>query len=121
MCPGSGPVETVVPVISLVLSREGRAKGRPLAPCIAAATGNDSASHRDGVLVRESPTSHSEVSASGATTVQPPGLSGDAAASADLEGTGEIRLRDLVKESLRMRPSRAIVGGVRGWTAPRQS
>ncbi len=30
-----------------------------------------------------------------------------------LEGTGEIRLRDLVKESLRMRPSRLIVGEVR--------
>ncbi|UMG91591.1 ATPase, T2SS/T4P/T4SS family [Nocardioides sp. TF02-7] len=30
-----------------------------------------------------------------------------------LEGTGEIRLRDLVKESLRMRPSRIIVGEVR--------
>jgi pilus assembly protein CpaF len=31
-----------------------------------------------------------------------------------LEGTGEVRLRDLVKESLRMRPSRVIVGEVRG-------
>jgi pilus assembly protein CpaF len=30
-----------------------------------------------------------------------------------LEGTGEIVLRDLVKESLRMRPSRIIVGEVR--------
>ena len=30
-----------------------------------------------------------------------------------LEGTGEIRLRDLVKESLRMRPSLIIVGEVR--------
>jgi pilus assembly protein CpaF len=30
-----------------------------------------------------------------------------------LEGTGSIRLRDLVKESLRMRPSRIIVGEVR--------
>lgn len=30
-----------------------------------------------------------------------------------LEGTGEIRLRQLVKESLRMRPSRIIVGEVR--------
>ena len=30
-----------------------------------------------------------------------------------LEGTGEISLRDLVKESLRMRPSRVIVGEVR--------
>lgn len=32
---------------------------------------------------------------------------------AGLEGTGEIRLRDLVRESLRMRPSRIIVGEVR--------
>ena len=30
-----------------------------------------------------------------------------------LEGTGTVRLRDLVKESLRMRPSRVIVGEVR--------
>jgi pilus assembly protein CpaF len=30
-----------------------------------------------------------------------------------LEGTGEIRLRELVKESLRMRPSRILVGEVR--------
>ena len=30
-----------------------------------------------------------------------------------LEGTGEVRLRDLVKECLRMRPSRIIVGEVR--------
>ena len=30
-----------------------------------------------------------------------------------LEGTGEIKLRDLVKKSLRMRPSRVIVGEVR--------
>ena len=30
-----------------------------------------------------------------------------------LEGTGEVRLRDLIKESLRMRPSRIIVGEVR--------
>lgn len=32
---------------------------------------------------------------------------------AGLEGTGEIRLRELVKETLRMRPSRIIVGEVR--------
>jgi pilus assembly protein CpaF len=32
---------------------------------------------------------------------------------AGLEGTGEIALRDLVKEALRMRPSRLIVGEVR--------
>jgi pilus assembly protein CpaF len=32
---------------------------------------------------------------------------------AGLEGTGEIRLRELVKESLRMRPSRVVVGEVR--------
>jgi pilus assembly protein CpaF len=32
---------------------------------------------------------------------------------AGLEGTGEIKLRDLVRESLRMRPSRVIVGEVR--------
>jgi pilus assembly protein CpaF len=32
---------------------------------------------------------------------------------AGLEGTGEIALRDLVKEALRMRPSRVIVGEVR--------
>ena len=32
---------------------------------------------------------------------------------AGLEGTGEITLRDLVKESLRMRPSRVLVGEVR--------
>ena len=32
---------------------------------------------------------------------------------AGLESTGEIRLRDLVKEALRMRPSRVIVGEVR--------
>ena len=30
-----------------------------------------------------------------------------------LEGTGEVRLRELVKESLRMRPSRIIIGEVR--------
>ncbi len=32
---------------------------------------------------------------------------------AGLEGTGEVTLRDLVKEALRMRPSRVIVGEVR--------
>lgn len=32
---------------------------------------------------------------------------------AGLEGTGEIELRDLVKEALRMRPSRVVVGEVR--------
>jgi pilus assembly protein CpaF len=32
---------------------------------------------------------------------------------AGLEGTGEIRLRNLVKEALRMRPSRVVVGEVR--------
>jgi Flp pilus assembly CpaF family ATPase len=31
-----------------------------------------------------------------------------------LEGTGEIRLRDLVKESLRMRPSRILGGQIEG-------
>jgi len=35
-----------------------------------------------------------------------------------LEGTGEIKLRDLVKESLRMRPNRVIVGEVRGVPRP---
>lgn len=32
---------------------------------------------------------------------------------AGLEGTGEVRLRQLVKEALRMRPSRIVVGEVR--------
>ncbi|MGA8988554.1 MAG: ATPase, T2SS/T4P/T4SS family [Aeromicrobium sp.] len=32
---------------------------------------------------------------------------------AGLEGTGEVSLRDLVKEALRMRPSRVIIGEVR--------
>ncbi len=31
-----------------------------------------------------------------------------------LEGTGEVTLRDLVRESLRMRPTRVVVGEVRG-------
>jgi len=33
---------------------------------------------------------------------------------AGLEGTGEVTLRDLVRESLRMRPTRMMVGEVRG-------
>ena len=32
---------------------------------------------------------------------------------AGLEGTGEVSLRDLVRETLRMRPTRIIVGEVR--------
>jgi hypothetical protein len=36
-----------------------------------------------------------------------------------LEGTGEIKLRRLVKEALRMRPSRIIVGEVRQEEKPR--
>jgi hypothetical protein len=36
-----------------------------------------------------------------------------------LEGTGEIKLRRLVKEALRMRPSRIIVGEVRQEEASR--
>ena len=32
---------------------------------------------------------------------------------ASLEGTGEIKLRRLVKEAMRMRPSRIVVGEVR--------
>jgi len=31
----------------------------------------------------------------------------------NLEGTGEVRLRRLIKEALRMRPTRIIVGEVR--------
>lgn len=36
------------------------------------------------------------------------------ARQAGLEGTGEVTIRDLVRNSLRMRPSRIIVGEVRG-------
>ena len=42
-----------------------------------------------------------------------PRLGSSADRQAGLEGTGEIVLRHLVKESLRMRPSRIIVGEVR--------
>ena len=36
------------------------------------------------------------------------------ARNANVEGTGEITIRDLLKTSLRMRPSRIIIGEVRG-------
>lgn len=34
--------------------------------------------------------------------------------NANIEGNGEITIRDLIKSSLRMRPTRLIVGEVRG-------
>lgn len=39
------------------------------------------------------------------------------ARNANVEGSGEITLRDLLKSSLRMRPSRIIIGEVRGCEA----
>ena len=40
---------------------------------------------------------------------------------ANVEGAGEIRLRDLGRQALRMRPDRLVVGEVRGADAPRSS
>lgn len=45
--------------------------------------------------------------------IQLPDVVGMQTRQAGLEGTGEVTLRDLVRESLRMRPTRIIVGEVR--------